>query len=88
MDQHPDQLYAIPFTEADQSRLVGFSCGDAVWSRHVSEWLLGSDVLDSMKRGTRVWLFETLDKVVVGLAPLELRSGIGHLPMDQKQQLC
>ncbi|MBA4064865.1 MAG: N-acetyltransferase [Isosphaera sp.] len=70
MTPHPHQLYAIPFTEADQERLVGFSCGEALWSRHVGEWLLGSDVLDSMKRGTRVWLFETAAKEVVGFGSL------------------
>lgn len=69
MTDHPNQLYAVEFTEADQARLVGFSCGDDPWSRHVSEWILGSDVLDSMKKwGTRVWLFETAQGEVVGFA--------------------
>lgn len=63
---HPNQLYAFDFTEADQDRLVGFSCGDDPWSRHVSEWVLGSDVFDSMERGTRVWIFETEDEEIVG----------------------
>lgn len=66
MMEHPHQLYAVEFTEADQDRLVGFSCGDEPWSRHVAEWIRGSDVLDSMKRGTRVWLFETEQGEVVG----------------------
>ncbi len=67
MSDHPFQLYAVEFTEADQARLTGFSCGDESWSRHVSEWIRGSDVLDSIKRfGTRVWLFETAQGEVVG----------------------
>jgi ribosomal protein S18 acetylase RimI-like enzyme len=66
MTDHPYQLYAVEFTEADRARLVGFSCGDEPWSKHVSEWILGSDVLDSMKRGTRVWLFETAEGDIVG----------------------
>ncbi len=66
MADHPNQLYAVEFTEADQARLVGFSCGDELWSRHVTEWIRGSDVVDSMKRGTRVWLFETTQGEVVG----------------------
>lgn len=74
MESHPHQLYAVPFTEADQARLVGFSCGIDVWSRHVSEWLLGPDVLDSMKRGTRVWLFETEEKEVVGFGSVGLST--------------
>ena len=66
MATNPYQLYATPFTEADQTRFVGFSCGDASWSRHVTEWILGSDVLDSMKRNTRVWLFETAENEIIG----------------------
>ena len=66
MATNPYQLHATPFTEADQARLVGFSCGDASWSRHVTEWILGSDVLDSMKRNTRVWLFETAENEIIG----------------------
>ena len=63
---HRYQLHTLEFTEADQIRLVGFFCGDEAWSKHVREWILGSDVLDSMKKGTRVWLFETLAGDVVG----------------------
>ncbi|MGL6075247.1 MAG: GNAT family N-acetyltransferase [Fimbriiglobus sp.] len=74
MSAHPDQLYATLFTEADRDRLVGFSCGDDLWSRHVSEWLLGSDVLDSQKRGTVVWLFETAEKQVVGFGSLGIST--------------
>lgn len=71
MTEHPHQLYAVDFTEADQARLVGFSCGDEIWSRHVTEWIVGSDALDSIKRyKTRVWLFETEDQTVVGYGSL------------------
>ena len=70
MATNPYQLHATPFTEADQARLVGFSCGDASWSRHVTEWILGSDVLDSMKRNTRVWLFENAENEIVGFGSL------------------
>ena len=70
MSAHPHQLYAAPFDEADQARLVGFSCGQEPWSRHVGEWIRGSDVFDSIKRGTRVWVFETADKEVVGFGSL------------------
>jgi ribosomal protein S18 acetylase RimI-like enzyme len=67
MTAHPHQLYAVEFTEADQVRLVGFSCGEEIWSKHVTEWITGSDVLDSMEKyGTRVWLFETKQGEIVG----------------------
>ena len=32
----------------------------------MAEWILGSDVFDSMGRGTRVWLFETGQGDIVG----------------------
>lgn len=66
MTDHPHQLYAAEFTEADQARLAGFSCGDESWSAHVAEWIRGSDVFDSMDRGTRVWLFETAQGEIIG----------------------
>ncbi len=74
MTPHPHQLYAVPFTEADQARLAGFSCGDEPWSRHVAEWILGSDVFDSMKRGTRVWLFENATGEIVGFGSLGMST--------------
>jgi hypothetical protein len=66
MTDHPHQLYAIEFTEADQARLAGFSCRVEAWSPSAAEWIRGSDVLDSMKRGTRVWLFENVAGEIVG----------------------
>ena len=66
MTDHPHQLYAIEFTEADQARMAGFSCGVEAWSRAATEWIRGSDVLDSLKRGTRVWLFENAGGEIVG----------------------
>ena len=66
MTDHQHQLYAVNFKEADQVRLIGFSCGDEIWSRHVAEWIRGSDVLDSMKKGTKVWLFENASGEIVG----------------------
>lgn len=70
MTAHAHQLYAVPFSPLDQARLADFSCGEEPWSRHVSEWLLGSDVIASMSRGTRVWLFETAAKEIVGFGSL------------------
>lgn len=66
MTDSPYRLSAIEFSKAEQARLVGFSCGQQPWERHVTEWILGSDVFDSIQRGTRVWLFETADGQIVG----------------------
>jgi ribosomal protein S18 acetylase RimI-like enzyme len=70
MTDHPHRLCAVEFTEADQARVVGFSCGEEAWARHVAEWIRGSDVLDSMRRGTKVWLFETARGEIVGFGSL------------------
>lgn len=36
----------------------------------MTEWILGSDVLESIKRGTQVWLFETAQAEVVGFGSI------------------
>lgn len=87
MTEHPHQLYAFDFTEADQERLVGFSCGDEPWSRHVTEWILGSSVLDSLKRGNRVWLFETAEATVVGFGCLGISQWRWPPPDGQRTTL-
>ena len=70
MTDHPHQLYAVDFREAGQFRLADFSCGDELWSRYATEWIRGSDVFSSMKRGTHVWLYETADGAIVGFGAL------------------
>lgn len=74
MNEHPYQLYAVGFSKADHARLAGFSCGEEPWSRHVTEWILGSDVLDSMVRGTHVWLFETERGEIVGFGAVGMST--------------
>jgi ribosomal protein S18 acetylase RimI-like enzyme len=88
MTNHPYQLYAVEFTEADQARLADFSCGDELWSRHVTEWIRGSDVLDSMKRGTRVWLFETEQGEVVGFGSVGISEWRWPPPRGSKTTIA
>jgi hypothetical protein len=64
------QLSAELFTEADQQELVGFSCGDSVVGKACTEWIRGSDVLDSMQRGSGVWLYRNPAGDVVGFGSL------------------
>lgn len=64
------QLSADLFTEADQEHLVGFSCGDSVVSKACTEWISGSDVLDSMQRGSGVWLYRNPVDEIVGFGSL------------------
>lgn len=77
------QLYADEFTEADQEDLVGFSCGDSLQGKYCTQWIIGSDVLDSMKRGTKVWLFRNREGQVVGYASLGLVRWRWPLPDGQ-----
>jgi len=88
MTNHPHQLYATPLTsEADQTRLVGFNCGTEHFAGHVAEWILGSDVFDSIKRGTRVWIFETVAGHVVGYGSLGTTRWKWPLPDGQRTSL-
>lgn len=67
------QLYADEFTENDLPELVQFDCcgdRDTPWARAANEWLLGSDVWQSKKRGTSVWLYRLASGVVVGFSSL------------------
>ena len=67
------QLYADEFTEEDLPELAQFDCrgdSDAPWARAANEWLLGSEVWQSKRRGTCVWLYRLASGVVVGFGSL------------------
>ena len=66
-DEHnPFQLYADELSDEDRADLLHLNCGDEPWSRAATEWMLGSDVWESMrKHGTRVWLYRNDSNVVV-----------------------
>jgi len=66
-------LFADEFTAADQPFLAGLSCGDEPWSQAATEWINGSEVLDSIEKfGTKVWVYRNseADDAVVGFASL------------------
>ncbi len=64
------ELSAEFFTEADRGDLIGFSCGESVAGKACTEWIQGSDVVDSMKRGTVVWIYRNEADEVVGFGSL------------------
>lgn len=74
MTQRENQpLFADEFTAADQPLLAGLHCGDEPWSRAATEWIAGSEVLDSIKQHqTRVWIYRNSedDASIVGFASL------------------
>jgi hypothetical protein len=71
-DTHdPYQLYSDELTESDLPDLMDFDCGREPWARAATEWLLGSEVWQSIeKRATKVWLYRTAADVVVGFGSL------------------
>ncbi|MEX0820144.1 MAG: GNAT family N-acetyltransferase [Pirellulaceae bacterium] len=65
------QLFADPFTEADQSEMAGLHCGDKPSARAATAWITGSDVLDSIANyETRVWVFRNQADEIVGFGSL------------------
>jgi ribosomal protein S18 acetylase RimI-like enzyme len=56
----------------------GFDCGDDDWSLRASQWISGPPVLKSMSRGTRVWLYSTLDGRIIGFGSLGTTTW--HIP--------
>lgn len=70
-DFHQHQLFADELTTDDVSSLVDFDCGDELWAKAATEWIIGSDVWESIKdRKTRVWLYRNRADVVVGFGSL------------------
>lgn len=72
-EHNPYQLYADELTEEDRSELIHLNCGDAPWSRAATEWILGSDVWESIEKyNTNVWLYRNDSDVIVGFGSLGL----------------
>jgi GNAT superfamily N-acetyltransferase len=70
-EPNPYQLYADELADDDRAELVHLNCGNEPWSRAATEWLLGSEVWDSIqKHGTRVWLYRNDSDAIVGFGSL------------------
>ncbi len=70
-DFGPHQLFADEFAGDDVRELIHFDCGDEPWAKAATEWIIGSDVWESInKRGTKVWLYRNNAGVVVGFGSL------------------
>jgi hypothetical protein len=69
----PYQLFADLFAEEDRADLANFDCGNDSWAEAATEWIQGSDVVESItKRKTRVWLYRNEQDVVIGFGSLGL----------------
>ena len=69
---NPYQLYVGRLTREDVKDLAEFDCGrEEIWSRAATEWIIGSDVWESIeKRKTKVWLYRNEQDVIVGFGSL------------------
>jgi hypothetical protein len=70
-DFKPHQLFADELVRDDVGELIQFKCGDEPWAKAATEWIIGSDVWESIrKHGTKVWLYRNVAGVVVGFGSL------------------
>lgn len=78
-------LFADEFTIADRPFLAGLHCGDEPWSRAATEWIRGSEVIDSIeKHETKVWIYRNseADDSIVGFATLSATGWMKWPPPD------
>lgn len=81
-------LFADEFTPADLPFLANLHCGDEAWSRAATEWIRGSDVIDSIeKHGTKAWVYRysEADDSIVGFASLSATGWMKWPPPDGKR---
>ena len=81
-------LFADEFTAADQSFLAGLHCGDEPWSRAATEWITGSEVIDSIEQNqTKVWIYRNseADDAIVGFSSLSATGWLKWPPPDGKR---
>lgn len=85
-DAEQYQLFADKFTPEDQPLMAGLHCGDEPWSRAATQWITGSDVLDSIeKHGTSVWIYRDGHDAIVGFASLAATQWQKWPPPDGKR---
>jgi hypothetical protein len=63
-------LDARPFSVAMLSDVQGFDCGDNPWEQAQSAWITGQGVIESQKRGTKVWFYYDDANNLVGFGSL------------------
>lgn len=81
-------LFADEFTIADQPFLAGLHCGDEPWSRAATEWIVVSEVMDSIEQHqTQVWIYRNseADDAIVGFSSLAATGWSKWPPPDGKR---
>lgn len=85
----PIILDVVEFTREQQGLVQGFDCGSAPWSRAISEWITGPDVLQSIQKyGTRVFLYFTIPNSLVGYGSIGRVSWSYPYPHGERQQFA
>ncbi len=89
MTQPENQLlFADELTIADRKFLAGLHCGDEPWSRAATEWIRGSEVIDSISRNqTKVWIYRysDADDAIVGFSSLFATQWLSWPPPSGKR---
>ena len=62
----PGTLSAEPFSLDKRALIVGFDCGDDSYQKELAEWIAGTDVEESLAKGTKVFLYRDDKGDVVG----------------------
>ena len=63
-------LVAHEFTRNDLHEVQTFECGTQPWELILADWIRGEGVVQSMSRGTQVWLYKTPDGTLIGYGSL------------------
>jgi ribosomal protein S18 acetylase RimI-like enzyme len=63
----PGELSPVRFTVQDASSVAGFNCGADPWAVAITRWITGAGAIDSMQRGTEVWLYYDDADALVGI---------------------
>ena len=81
-------LFADEFTRADLPFLADLYCGAEAWSRAATEWIRGSEVIDSIeKHETKVWIYRDSEAndSIVGFSSLSATGWMKWPPPDGKR---
>lgn len=71
-----------------QADVQGFACGDEIWAAKMAEWISGTKSLESMARGTEIWIFRNETREVVGFGAIGLTSWPWPGPGQPPEQVC
>jgi GNAT superfamily N-acetyltransferase len=65
----PAALVAIPFAAELLDQVQAFSCGEEPYERELADWIR-QEALAAMSRGTKVWLYATEGRELIGYGSL------------------